>query len=45
MEAGKTDNDRKCKRSVWLSESGGNNPKSVRWNDEIKASVMRKEAA
>ena len=24
---------------------GGKNPKSVRWNDKIKAAVKRKEAA
>ena len=24
---------------------GGNNPKSVRWNDEVKAAVRGKEAA
>ena len=24
---------------------GGKNPKSVRWNDEIKAAVRRKETA
>ena len=29
-------NGRKCKRNVWLSESGGKNQKSVCWNDEIK---------
>ena len=45
MGAGKTGNGRKCKRSVWLSESWGKNPSSVWWNDEIKAAVKRKEIA
>ena len=32
---------------MWLSESGrgGENPKSVWWNEEVKAAVRRKEAA
>ena len=30
---------------MWLSESGGKNPKSVWWADEIKAAVRTKEAA
>ena len=32
---------------MWLSErgGGGKNPKSVWWNDEVKAVVRRKEAA
>ena len=30
---------------MWLSESGGKNPKTVRWNDEVKATVRGKEAA
>ena len=31
---------------MWLSErGGGKNPKSVWWNNEIKAAVRRKEAA
>ena len=45
MEAGKTGNGGKCKRSMRLSESWGKNPKSVWWNDEIKAPFRRKEAA
>ena len=40
MGAGKTGSSKKCKRSVWLSESGG---KSVWWKDKIKAAVRRKE--
>ena len=31
-------------REVWLSESRRQNPKSVWWNDEVKAAVRRKEA-
>ena len=44
MGASKTGNDRKCKvcGSVRL---GGKKPKSLLWNDEIKAAVRRKEAA
>ena len=38
-------NGYKCKRSVWLNESGGKNTKSMWWNDKIKAAVRRKEAA
>ena len=30
---------------MWLSKSGGKNPKSVWWNNEVKAAVRRKEAA
>ena len=30
---------------MWLSESGGKPPKSVLWNNEVKAAVRRKEAA
>ena len=30
---------------MWLSESGGKNPKNVWWNNEVKAAVRRKEAA
>ena len=42
----KNGNGGKCKRSMWLSvRVGGKNPKSVWWNDEIEAAVMRKEAA
>ena len=33
------------KRSVWLSLSGGKNPKSLWWNDEKKVAVRRNEAA
>ena len=40
MGAGETGNGLKSKRSVWLSERvGGMNPKSVQWDDEIKAAV------
>ena len=28
---------------MWLSEIRGKNPKSVWWNDEVKAGVRRKE--
>ena len=45
MGAGKTGNGGKCKRSMQLSKSWGKTPKSVWWNDEIKAAVSRKEAA
>ena len=45
MGTGKTGNGGKCKRSMRLSESWGKPPKSVWWNDEIKAAVKRKEAA
>ena len=45
MGAGKTCNVGHCKRSMWLSKSWRKNPKSVWWNDEIKAGVRRKEAA
>ena len=45
MRAGKTVNGGNCKRSMRLSESWGKNPKSVWWNEEIKAAVRRKEAA
>ena len=45
MGAGETGNGGKCKRSVRLSKSWGKNPKNVWWNNEIKASVRRKEAA
>ena len=45
MGAGKTGNGGKCKRSMRLSESWGKTPKSVRWNEEIKPAVRRKEAA
>ena len=44
MGAGKTVNGGKYKRSIWLSASWGKDPKSVWWNDEIKAIVRRKEA-
>ena len=30
---------------MWLSESGGKNPKSMWWNDELKAMVKRKKYA
>ena len=30
---------------MWLSESGGKNPKCVWWNDVLKAAGERKEAA
>ena len=30
---------------MWLNESGGKIPKSVCWNDKVKAAVRRKEAA
>ena len=30
---------------MWFSERGVKNPKSVGWNDEIKAAVTRKVAA
>ena len=43
MGAGKMGNGGKCKRSIWLSKSGGKNPKSVWWSEKIKAAVMRKE--
>ena len=42
---GETNYDCKCKRNVWLNGSGGNSPKSVWWNDEVKPAVMTKEAA
>ena len=45
MGAGKRDNGGKCKRSMPLSKSWGENPKSVWWIDEMKAAVRRKEAA
>ena len=38
-------NDIQCKRSVWLIEGGGKNPKNVFWNDIVKAAVERKKAA
>ena len=38
-------NGGKCKISIWFSENWGKNPKSVWWNDEIKAAATRKEAA
>ena len=34
----------KCAREVCGSvRVGGKNPKSVRWNDEVKAAIMRKD--
>ena len=30
---------------MWLSESWGNDPKRVCWNDKVKAAVKRKEGA
>ena len=36
---------KEVKRSMWFSESGGNNPKSVWWNDMVKAVDREKEAA
>ena len=43
MGTGKMGNGRKCKRSVWLSESWGKEAKEcvVKWWD--KAAVRRKE--
>ena len=38
-------NGRKCKRSVGSVRIGGKNPKRVWWNDEIKATVRKKDAA
>ena len=45
MGVGKTGNGRKCKTSVWFSESWGKNPKNVWRKVEIRATVRRKEAA
>ena len=45
MGSGKTGNSGKSKRSMWLSESWGKNPKNMWWNDEIKAAVRLKGAA
>ena len=46
MGACKTGNGRKGKREVCGSvRVGGKNPKSVWWNDEIKAVVRRKVLA
>ena len=38
-------NGLKYKRSLWLKVNGEKNPKSVWWNNEVKAAVRRKEAA
>ena len=45
MGAGKTVNGRKCKRSIGSVRVGRKDPKSVWWNDEIKAAIKRKKAA
>ena len=46
MGAGKAGNGGKCKNIVCGSvRVEGKNPKSVWWNDEIKAAVRRKEDA
>ena len=30
---------------MWLSERGGKNPKSVWWNDDVKAAIRKNEPA